>query len=598
MPSRLRNERRPRPARPGAAARGGRGRPSLVQAGSPGAHAVSGVADPADPALSPALAAGGLLRTRIVRLASGQGSADSTGGQASASSWRVAVTSLRPHWPAGLLLAIGLALRVITQLAYHPAILYIDSLKYLYDGWRGSDPVGYKVPLRAILTVGDLGTVVAVQHLLGLAMAVALYVLLTRRGVNRWLATLAMAPILLDAYQLQAEEMIMPDVVFQALIVLALVLLLWQRMPSWLAVVATGLILGYAVTVREVGMILIVPAVLYLLIARGPLFSRAGWWDAIRKSAALGAAFAVPILLYCSWSYYSLGHFELSVKGSAAGRMAEAADCATLKLPAQLRPICPTAAEQKQGPDWLADSRTSPLVLISPVKSVRDQLLAAFSKDVEHQQPLRVVGAIFGDSTKLFEVNRTSVGGATPIFRWQFQLKYQNYVPGIVVHPGGDIILGVQVYHGGPYHYQLLLPAYGGKAQISKPLASFLRSYQLHGGYTPGPLLLLFTLAGLAGSLLALFRRKASDRGRQLALGSLLFFVSAAGLLLVADFYLFSWRYQLPALITLPPAGVLGIAAALDQFRRPKTAVVTGPTPRALTAGASAGPGAEEPVQA
>ena len=160
------------------------------------------------------------------------------------------------HWLAVLLLSGGLALRVLTQLAYHPAILYIDSLKYLYNAWTGANPVGYKVPLKIILSVGDLGTVTAVQHLLGLLMAVLLYVLLQRRGVSRWLAAVAMAPVLLDAYQLEAEATTMPDVMFEAFIVAALAVLLWQPSASWLAAAATGLILGIGVTVREVGLIL------------------------------------------------------------------------------------------------------------------------------------------------------------------------------------------------------------------------------------------------------------------------------------------------------------------------------------------------------
>jgi hypothetical protein len=47
---------------------------------------------------------------------------------------------------------------------------------------------------------------------------------------------------------------------------------------------------------------------------------------------------------------------------------------------------------------------------------------------------------------------------------------------------------------------------------------------------------------------------------RQLALACLLFFASAVCVLLVSDAFVFSWRYQLPALVTLVPAGVLGIA--------------------------------------
>ena len=38
-------------------------------------------------------------------------------------------------------------------------------------------------------------------------------------------------------------------------------------------------------------------------------------------------------------------------------------------------------------------------------------------------------------------------------------------------------------------------------------------------------------------------------------------------ILLISDFTEFSWRYQLPALVTLPPAGVLGVSVLVAQFR-------------------------------
>src|SRR6185437_14495625 len=59
--------------------------------------------------------------------------------------------SVRTHWIASILVVLGLVMRFLTQAAYQPAIIYIDTLKYLYDAWPGSDPVGYKVPLKMIL---------------------------------------------------------------------------------------------------------------------------------------------------------------------------------------------------------------------------------------------------------------------------------------------------------------------------------------------------------------------------------------------------------------------------------------------------------------
>ena len=124
---------------------------------------------------------------------------------------------VRRHWIFAVLFTAGLGLRVITQMAYRPALFYIDSYKYL-TGTSGYDPEGYRFLLAPILWVGNLAVVPAFQHLLGLAMGLAVYVVLIRRGAPRWTGALAAAPVLLDAYQLQMEQTIMPDVVFEALI--------------------------------------------------------------------------------------------------------------------------------------------------------------------------------------------------------------------------------------------------------------------------------------------------------------------------------------------------------------------------------------------
>ena len=137
----------------------------------------------------------------------------------------------RENWLLTVLLAVGLVLRAAAQIAYRPALIYIDSLRYLYHA-HGADPVGYRVLLRPLLLVGNLDLVAAFQHVVGLAMAVLLYVVLLRRGVPRWLAALATAPVLLDGYQLQIEQTIMPDVMFEACIVAGLAALLWHPAPA------------------------------------------------------------------------------------------------------------------------------------------------------------------------------------------------------------------------------------------------------------------------------------------------------------------------------------------------------------------------------
>ena len=470
---------------------------------------------------------------------------------------------LRRHWLAAALLTAGLVMRIITQQAYAPAIFYIDSVKYLYNAWVGADPVGYKVPLKLLLSFGDLGTVTAFQHLCGLAIAVLIYVLLLRRGVNRWLAALAMAPILLDGYQLQAEQTIMPDVIFETLIVLAFVVLLWKPTASWTAVIATGVIMGLSVTIREVGLFLIVPGLIYLILTRGNWARE----ELVGKGLAMVVAFLVPIIVYAGFDYAATGTFSLSTKGSAAGRMAEAVDCQTIRLPAAVRPICPTPAEQKESPDWLSHAYRSPLLHLKGVPATEQAiLLAEFDRAVETQQPLRVVGSILRDSIRLFSVDRTPLEAITPIYRWQFQKHFPVY-RGVIEDHHGTIVLGVQVHHSQPFTYHTLPASWGGKAKVNHPLAAFLRAYQLNYGYTPGPLLLLFTIFGLIGSLIGLVTHWSSQRGRSTAYAALFTFVAGVGLLLVADLYTFSWRYQLMALVTLPLAGVLGYSALADVLR-------------------------------
>ena len=161
------------------------------------------------------------------------------------------------------------------------------------------------------------------------------------------------------------------------------------------------------------------------------------------------------------------------------------------------------------------------------------------------------------------------------------------------------IILCRKVQNPPPdYVYVPLNPAYGGKATVIRPLADSLHAYQLDGGYTPGPLYLAATVLGLIGtlSLIRRKRRSAIAADHQLALACCLFFLSAAAILLFSDFPEFSWRYQLPAIMTLPPAGALGLAVILTKIssRRKPAAAASGTsdgTANAANSTANAGDG-------
>ena len=481
----------------------------------------------------------------------------------------------------------------------------MDTLKYLYGASPGADPLGYTLVLRAILVLGDLSLVALAQHLLGLAMAVALYAVLLRRGTNRWLAAVAVAPVLLDAYQVQIEQTIMPDVWFEAMIVAGLGVLLWRPAVTVRLAALAGVILGLSATLHQVGEVLIVPAVFYLAVAAGSVRR------AVTTAVALIVAFALPIVLYCGVSYLGNGHFRLARGQTTVGRVVGAADCATLTLPPAVRPLCPTPAEQAKGPDWLEHSKYSPLAPRAiPAGEKGGRLTSELTSAIKSQQPLRILGGIARDSVRLFAVTRTPNPWVTPLSRWQFQTTYPTYPHWVTLGPGNVIVVGVQRVAFGQFHFSKLKPAYGGKAQVNRPVASFLRSYQLDGGFTPGPFLLLCTVLGVVGTLLAVVlevrqaRAVARDpraaRAGQLALACLLFTATAVVLLLSQDLVEFSWRYQLPAVITLPPAGILGLSALLALRRNGAGPAArrdgAGPAPAAAaaapasTAPASTGP--------
>jgi len=285
-----------------------------------------------------------------------------------------------------------------------------------------------------------------------------------------------------------------------------------------------------------------------------------------------------------SWAFS--GHFWLSRSGTSAiyGRAAEAADCATLKLPADERPLCPTASQKALGPDGLDHDPSSPInSYVAPLGDSQSGLVSAFTRAVITQQPWRVLSAYATDVARLFAVHRVTSPGDTPISRWQFQTSYPTYQNYVRVSPQNVIIVGLKLQNTAAVNYvtyEPLDPSLGGKATVVGPLAAFLRSYQLDGGFTPGPLYLAAAVLGLAGTL-SLSRRgrrpgghrisrtfrpaRAGPADRDLALACCLFFITAVVILLASDIPEFSWRYQLPAIVTLPPAGALGFAVILAR---------------------------------
>ncbi len=193
-------------------------------------------------------------------------------GARAAAGWSWLARTVRVHWQFAILLALGALLRACAFFAYRPALIFTDSIGYLANranlGPRPLRPFGYPVFLHLLPFRFGLEIVPLVQHLLGLGLAVVIYVLLLRLGVARWLAALAAAPVLLDAMQLNLEQQILSETLFEVLLLGACALLLWWPRVGLVAAGLAGTSLAAAALTRSVAELVIVPAVLVLLLLR------------------------------------------------------------------------------------------------------------------------------------------------------------------------------------------------------------------------------------------------------------------------------------------------------------------------------------------
>jgi hypothetical protein len=452
-------------------------------------------------------------------------------------------STARDHWPFLVILLLGLALRVVTQIAYRPALLYIDSYRYL-DLVRTTNPVktetlGYVFFLWPLVKVGNLFVVSSLQHVMGLAIGVGIYVLCMRYGVSRWLAAAAATPILLDAYQIQIEHNVMSETLFEALLLGGLIALLWHKRPSTRALLVGGLLLGLSVPVRVVSLPVILPAMLFAFVS-GP-----GGWRRLGRATTLGLAFAVPVVAYMGYYRTQAGIWGLTTNDARSmyGRAAQIVDCSTIVLPKYERPLCPVEPlGQRIGIDYYAHTYpVADLVTVPPGQTL-NKVVRDFSRRVFKQQPLDLVHGVTLDFFKAFRWDRTDARGDVPVSRWQFQTTwpYEEYDPSAATSRWG-----------------------GGSPTIVEPLAAFLRGYQLSIGYTPGPLIAVALLAGIGAGL-----GLGSARRAKLCAVCWLPSLSALAVVLSADVFEFSWRYQLPLLVLAPVAGAIGATA---MVRDPST---------------------------
>jgi hypothetical protein len=279
--------------------------------------------------------------------------------------WRRATAGLRRVIRDNPLFSIALALavvpRVIVMLGWLPAVLFrLDTFDYLWNAVHVApnpvNPSGYSLFLFVLRPFHSLELVAALQHVMGLAIAVMVYALLRSWRVSRWLATVAALPVLFDPGQMLLEHLIMADILALFLMVAGFTLVLYRGSsavpPVW-RVVLGGLAMGGSVIARPTALPLIVFMAIYLLVVR------AGW----RKAGAVLVAGAIPVVAYMSWFASVYGSFNMTNSDGLFlwSRTMSFANCSVIKPPADLQALCPTSqpppfnqavASKRPAPRW------------------------------------------------------------------------------------------------------------------------------------------------------------------------------------------------------------------------------------------------------
>jgi len=464
---------------------------------------------------------------------------------------------VRRHWLFGIALAGAVAIRVLVMVAFRPVMWFGgDSASYLSTGLRLiPDPSrvgGYGFGLWALRPLHSFVVVAAVQHAMGVAMGVLSYLLARRYGLPAWAATLATLPVFFDAYQLQLEQDMLPDIPFAFLVILALYLLL--RVPGERRLVpaaVAALALGLSAILWPVGLALLLVLLVFLTVRGG----RARW-------AAAGAALVcgvVPVLGYAGWFDAHEGQFSLTRSDGVFlwSRTMSFADCAIIKPPAGEQRLCPP-----QGPRiasslyiWNGDS---PLLAMPGGRFAArtDSLARNFALRAIEAQPDGYLSAAAHDFWLSFYWDRPVHPDAGIVDRYQFADAATAWVPASMRTPGGGTVASDQARYAGS-------PSPTG---VSQPLARWLVSYQ-NWIYLRGTLLGLILLGGLATMIV---RRRTGGAGLAWAFALTILLVPP----LIADFDL---RYLVPA---VPAAG---LAAAL-AFGDAKRMCTTSPAATATTA--------------
>jgi hypothetical protein len=384
--------------------------------------------------------------------------------------------------------AAGLVLRVLTVLAFPPAIWFGgDSASYLSTALRlvpGTSRLsGYGLLLLVLRPFHSFALVTAVQHLMGLAIGILTYALLRRYGLPGWGATLATLPVLFSAYQVQLEQEILPSAAFCCLIMTAAGIGLWwpdRRTPQ--ATAAAGGLLAVGVCFWPVGLPLLAVFLGYLVLRR------AGW----QVLAATVATAVLPLAGYLAWFDHTYHRVAFSNSDGIYlwSRTMSFANCAVIEPPPDEAALCPPrGAGPRAAASTYIWAPESPLDRVPGKRfsAGKNSLAMKFALRAIAAQPLGYLAAVLHDISLAFGWNIPAHPSALMTRRYEFGYATRPWISPDAVVAGDHTVASDQ-------------RAYGGTAgtRAVPPFAGWLAGYQRFA-YLRGTLLAAVLAVGLGG---------------------------------------------------------------------------------------------------
>ena len=442
-------------------------------------------------------------------------------------------------------LGAGAGLRLLAMLGYPGALWFAgDSYVYLGAALRLrpdlSKTTGYSLFLRALEPAHSLTLVTGVQHLMGLGVAVMIYLLARRSGVSKRWATVATLPVLFDGFEIEDEHMVMAEALFTFLVMLAMLLLLWRSRAPWLIALLAGLLAGYAVDVRSEGLPVVVLFPVFLLL-RG--LRSGGWrtWGGWLAAGVMAVGCLAPVAAYAAWFHSRTGDYALTRSEGFYlwGRVSSFAECSVIKPPADELKVCPAGSpSSRTAPgDYIWHAPQVHDLAGGPVSVANDRLLRDFAIHAIEAQPLGYLHSVLSGLALSVEWPRRPYPDAGTVYYYYFHLKPQTVPANHSWIPGGTA-------YSDAAQYGRATPS-----RVVEPFATLIAGYE-RVFYTYGPLFGVIMLMGLGGVVRI---RRPCGRAPRLAwvprTGSMLPWATAVVLLVfpiaVADF---DYRYLLPVL--------------------------------------------------